>query len=344
MLGPMGTRSHPRVAGSLAALATAGVALGRTAAIPWRRWRRGPLRPDWGLRHEIAVTVMRAALGRYERMGAPALRALQDATAPRSPVVRRVTFEPVSAGGVEAVWCAPSGLASRETAGRTLVYLHGGGYVIGSWRSHRDLIARLADGLGARVLAVDYPLSPEHPFPAAQEGCLAATRWALAQGADPERLALAGDSAGGALVMATLMALRDAVGPLPAAAVLFCPWVDPLAEGGSLAENADCDFGDRALLLRWIRDHVGAGDPRDPRVAPLHAELADLPPLQVQVGGAEILRDQALAFAERARKAGVAVDLRLYPGMFHDFQLLASRIPEGRSAVDDAVAFLDGAL
>jgi len=344
MLGSMGADSRPAMAGAVAGLVTAAAVLGRTAAIPWHRWRRGPLRAGWGLRHEIAVTVMRTALGRYERMGAPALRALQDATAPRSPVLRRVTFEPVSAGGVEAVWCTPQGLTSRKAATRTLVYLHGGGYVIGSWRSHRDLIARLAEGLGARVLGVDYPLSPEHGFPAAQEACLAATRWVLGQGADPERLGLAGDSAGGALVVATLMALRDAVGPLPAAAVLFCPWVDPLAEGGSLAENADCDFGDRELLLRWIREHVGAGDPRDPRVAPLHGELAGLPPLQVQVGGAEILRDQALAFAERARKARVAVDLRLYPGMFHVFQLLASRIPEGRSAVADAVGFLDRAL
>jgi len=332
--------SRPTVAG----LVTAGRALGRVAALPWRRWRRGPVRPGWALPHEIAVTVMRTALERYERMGAPALRALQDATAPRSAVLRRVALEPVSAGGVAAVWCTPKRRSPPGEPQRTLVYLHGGGHVIGSWRSHRDLIARLADGLDARVLAVDYPLSPEHPFPAAQEACVKATRWALAQGADPERLALAGDSAGGALVVATLMALRDAVGPLPAAAVLLCPWVDPLAEGGSLAENADCDFGDRRLLLRWIRDHVGAGDPRDPRVAPLHAELAGLPPLHLQVGGAEILRDQVLAFAERARKARVAVDLRLYPGMFHVFQLLAAQIPEGRAAVADAVGFLDARL
>lgn len=328
---------HP----SLEVAATLGAVAGRVAGLPWRRLRRGPLRPGWSLRHETAALVMQTVLGRYERMGAPALRRLQDRTAPRSAATARVRFEPVSADGVDAAWCVPE--APAEPA-RTLVYLHGGGYVIGSWRSHRDLIARLATELGARVLGVNYRLSPEHRFPAAQEDCLAATRFALARSASPGRLALAGDSAGGALVLATLLGLREVGGPLPTAALLVSPWVDPLAEGGSLVANADCDFGDRALLVRWIREHVGEGDARDPRVAPVHAKLAGLPPLQVQLGGAEILRDQILAFAERARAAGVKIDLREYPQMFHDFQLLAAQLPEARAAVDDAVAFLEARL
>ena len=306
-----------------------------------RRATRGPARPGRSLRTELAVAAMRAVLERSKRRGIPWLREAQLAALPRSRFLRQVRFSPVDAGGVRARWCIPTG---DPAARRTIVYFHGGGYVIGSVDTHRETIARLAVQARARVLGVDYRLAPEHRFPAAHDDCLAAVRWALAAGAEPARLALAGDSAGGALAAATLVALRDAREPLPAAAVLISPWVDPLAEGGSIDAQEPFDFGDRELLLGWIEAYLGRDAPRDPRVFLLDAKLEGLPPLLVQAGSAEILLDQVRAFAERARAAGVDVRLDVHDDMFHDFQMQAPLIPAGARAMDDVARFLDERL
>lgn len=301
-----------------------------------RRVARGPRRPSWSLRTELVAAAMRAVVLGSKRRGVHWLRDAQAAAPAPSAAAKRVRFEPVDAGGVPAVWCLPPGPPPR----RTIVYFHGGGYVIGSHRTHRDLLARLALGAEARVLAVDYRLAPEHRFPAAHDDCLAATRWTLAQGVAPADLALAGDSAGGALAVATLCSLRDAGEPLPAAAALLCPWTDPLAEGGSMDANEDADFGDRELLVGWIDEYAPGDAARDPRVTVLRADLAALPPLLVQAGGGEILRDQIEAFVARARTAGVEVHLDLAQDLFHDWQLQAELLPEGARAVDEVAAFL----
>jgi phosphinothricin tripeptide acetyl hydrolase len=243
----------------------------------------------------------------------------------------------VDAGGVRAVWCRPA--AGREPA-RTLLYLHGGGYVIGSPEGHGELVAHLALEAEARVLAVDYRRGPEHVFPAAQEDCIAAYRWLLAQGTDPSRLAVAGDSAGGALCLAVLQQARNAEDPLPAAAALVCPWVDPLARGGSLEENAACDFGTRELLVSWIDAYMGPTDAAHPLVSPIHADLSGLPPLLVQWGSAEILRDQVRAFVERARAAGLDVTAHEWPHMFHDWLLFHATVPEAAPATRELAEFL----
>lgn len=305
-----------------------------------RRLARGPARPGWSLRTELAAAAVRAVVMHSKRRGVHWLRDAQAAVPALSPAVRQTRWEPVDAGGVRAVWCAPPGAAPR----RTIVYFHGGGYVFGSPETHRDLLARLALGLSARVLGVDYRLGPEHRFPAAHDDCLAAVGWLLRSGADPAALALAGDSAGGALALATLCGLRDAGDPLPAAAALLCPWVDPLAEGGSMDAHADVDFGDRELLVGWLRDYASEEQARDPRLTLLRADLAGLPPLLVQAGGAEILLDQCEALVARARAAGVEVVWDFAPGMFHDWQLQAALLPEGARAIDAIVAFLDARL
>jgi acetyl esterase/lipase len=319
-------------------LVLVGAAEGRALG---RRLVRGPCRPGWTLRTEMAAVAMRAVLQRSKRRGIHWLRAAQEGLPTPSRVSRDVRFDPVDAGGVAAVWCTPRAAAPNR---RTIVYYHGGGYVIGSPTTHRDLIARLALGTGARVLGVDYRLAPEHRFPAAHDDCLVATRWVLAQGAAPASLALAGDSAGGALAIATLCALRDAGDPMPAAVALLCPWTDPLAAGGSMDANADCDFGDRELLLGWVEAYAPGEAARDPRVTVLDAKLDGLPPLLIQGGSAEILLDQIEAFAARARGAGIEVQWAATPGMFHDWQLQAELLPEGARAVDEIVAFLDGRL
>jgi acetyl esterase/lipase len=326
--------------GAIGTLQLALLVAGSQAVALARRGIRGSRRPGWSLRTELTAAALRAVVLGSKRRGVQWLREAQAAVPAPSAAARRVGFERVDAGGVPAVWCLPPGPLPR----RTIVYLHGGGYVIGSPHTHRDLIARLALGVGARVLGVDYRLAPEHRFPAAHEDCLAATRWALAQGTPPAALAIGGDSAGGALAVATLCGLRDAGEPLPAAAALLCPWTDPLAAGGSMDANADADFGDRELLVGWVGTYAPGEAARDPRVSVVRADLAGLPPLLVQAGGAEVLLDQIEAFVARARAAGVEVRYDLVPEAFHDWQLQAALLPEGARAVDDVVAFLSARL
>lgn len=308
--------------------------LGTAAATPVRRALRGPLRPGWSLRTETVQSVMRAVLMRSKRRGIGWLRDVQAALPVRVAHAAEVRFEPARLGGVPGEWCAPR--AGRPE--RTLLYLHGGGYVIGSVAGYRDLLARLAVGAGARVLGIDYRLAPEHPFPAQQEDCLAALRALRASGVAPERLAVAGDSAGGALTVATLCALRDAGEPLPAAALLICPWTEPYAGGGSMVANERADFGDRELLVGWA--DATRAPAEDPRFCVANADLAGLPPLLVQAGSAEILFDQIGRFCERARAAGVEAELQVYPEMFHDFHLQASLLPEGAAALEAGGRFL----
>jgi len=301
------------------------------------RWRRGPLRPGWSFRTEASQAFMRHMLMSSKIRGIPWLREAESRAPKTDRVLRRVRFEDVDAGGVRAVWCRPVG---RPAPPRTLLYLHGGGYVIGSPEGHRELIAHLAVEADAQVLAPDYRLGPEHVFPAAQEDAVAAYRWLLDSGVDPACLAVGGDSAGGGLTLATLLQARHAGDPLPAAAVLVCPWADPLARGGSLEENAACDFGDRELLVGWIRAYMGQADPAHPLVSPVHADLSGLPPLHVLWGGAEILRDQIHELVARARGAGVEVVADEWPEMFHDWVLLATSVPDAKPAIERVAGFL----
>lgn len=328
-LGPLATAALVGLVASAAARAIAG------------RWRRGPARPSWSARTEVAAAAMRAVLMGSKTRGTAWLRAAQATVPVRSPFAGRVRSERVELGGVGALVVRP---ADGEPPPRTVVYLHGGGYVIGTPEFYLDVLARIAVGARARVVAVDYRRAPEHRFPAAHDDCLAAVRAVLATGADPRSVGLAGDSAGGALCVATLCSLRDAGEALPGAAALLCPWTDPLAEGGSMVANESADFGDRELLVGWARDYAPGDEVHDPRIRVVHAKLAGLPPLLVQVGTAEVLLDQVQRFAERARAAGVDVRLSLYTDLFHDWQTLASLLPEGARAVDEIAAFLTGRL
>jgi monoterpene epsilon-lactone hydrolase len=299
-----------------------------------RRAVRGPLRPTWTLRTEIAQGTMRAVLMRSKGRPAQWLRDTQASIPAQIPLAGEVQFTPLALGGVPCEECVPR--AARPE--RTLLYLHGGGYVIGSVAGYRDLASRLAVAANARVVAVEYRLAPEHRFPAQQEDCLAVARALLSAGTPEAKLAIAGDSAGAALAVATMCALRDLGLPLPAAAVLICPWTEPFADGGSMIEHDRFDFGDRDLLVRWARDT--AAPPDDPRFHIPNAKLTNLPPLLVQGGGAEILFDQIHRFVAQARAAGVDVELEMAEDMFHDFHLQASLLPEGAEALEAAGSFL----
>lgn len=246
--------------------------------------------------------------------------------------------EPVDAGGVTAEWITAPG----AEADRVVIYLHGGGYVMGSVNSHRDICERYSAAASARVLALDYRLAPEHPFPAALEDTLAAYHWVLDQGIPPSRVAIAGDSAGGGLTFAALVSLRDAGAPLPACATPLSPWVDFEGTGDSITSRAALDPMVRQELdLKMGQAYVGSdGNLRDPLAAPLYAELHGLPPLLIQVGEREILFDDSAQMAEKAERAGVDVTLREWKGQIHVWQIFASRLEEGQQAIEELGAFV----
>jgi len=264
-------------------------------------------------------------------------RAIFDSQTSRFQPGEDVRCQAVDAGGVPAEWITAPEAADE----RVIYYLHGGGYVMGSINTHREMISRLSRAAGARVLAIDYRLAPENPFPAAVEDCTAAYRWLLSTGADPARLVIAGDSAGGGLTVATLVALRDAGEPLPAAAVCLSPWVDLELLGESMTTKAEVDpLVQRDVGVQWAKAYLGDAHPRTPLAIPLYADLTGLPPLLIQVGTEESLLDDAKRLAERAKSAGVDVALEVWDDMIHVWQFFASMLPEGQQAIDRIGEFI----
>lgn len=267
---------------------------------------------------------------RPERVDPAQMRAGMEAMTGMLPPPEGISFEAVDANGVPAEWTQVEG----APAATHLLYLHGGGYVIGSPRTHRNLVGRLVRASGARALSVDYRLAPEHAFPAAVEDAVSAWRWLLDQGAAPERSAIGGDSAGGGLTAATLLALRDRGLPLPGVALLLSPWVDLEGTGESMTARADQDpMVQKDGLLQMAAFYLNGQDARAPLASPLHADLAGLPPLVIQVGTAETLYDDATRFAEKAKAAGVEVALEPWEDMIHVFQAFAGMLPEADEAI-----------
>lgn len=235
--------------------------------------------------------------------------------------------EKVDVDGVPAEWVS----AADVDVGHAVLYLHGGGYAIGSLNTHRRLAFDISAASRARVLLLDYRLAPEHPFPAAVDDAATAWRWLLKQGFAANKLAIAGDSAGGGLTIATLVNLRDQKLGLPACAVAISPWVDLEGVGTSMTARSAQDPMVQKAGLTWMADMYLAGkDARAPLAAPLHADLKDLPPVLVQVGTAETLLDDATRIAERLHSAGGEVKLSVWPNMLHVFPLFAPILSEGR--------------
>jgi epsilon-lactone hydrolase len=252
-------------------------------------------------------------------------------------VDKSVRVEAFDLDGIPAEWLVPDGADS----GRTLIYFHGGGYMMGSINSHRHLVGDLAKAAGMRALAIDYRLAPEHPFPAGLDDAVKTYRWVLEQGVEATQLVVAGDSAGGGLTLATLLSLRDAGDPLPAAAVLMSPWTDLTGSGESMRTKDDEDPILRAETLpRSASRYAGGEEISRPLISPLFADLTGLPPLQVLVGTAEILLDDSLRLAERAVAAGVDVDLDVWDDMLHIWPYYAQWIPEGRDAISRMATFM----
>ncbi len=245
--------------------------------------------------------------------------------------------EKVDAGGVPAEWVTAPGCDPT----RAVLHLHGGGYVIGSINTHRRLAYDISAASGARVLVIDYRLAPEHPFPAAVDDAAKAWRWLLQQGFTTSRLAIAGDSAGGGLALATLVNLRDQKLGLPACAVVISPWVDLEGVGTSITARAAQDPMVQKDGLLWMAGlYLNGKDAKTPLAAPLHADLKGLPPILVQVGTAETLLDDATRIAEKLHAAGVDVRLAVWPNMLHVFPLFAPILSEGRDGCLEVGGFI----
>ena len=255
-----------------------------------------------------------------------------------NPVSRDASTERVDVAGMEALRAFPKEGAVR----RVILYLHGGGYCIGSWKTQAGLVTHLATAARADVFAPDYRLAPEDPHPAALEDALSAYRWVLAKGISPDRLVLAGDSAGGGLALATAIAARDQGLPKPASLVLVSPWVDLQANAPAMTERASVD---PMLRPSWLRACAAASldgrDPRDPACSPLYAQLNDLPPTLIQTGTDEIIVDDSTRLAERLRRAKTPVTLRTFDGLWHEFQIHAGILDAADRAVADIARFLN---
>ncbi len=222
-----------------------------------------------------------------------------------------------------------------------MLYLHGGGYVMGSIRTHRALAARIARAARVRSLIIDYRLAPEHPFPAALDDAHRAYRWLLQQDIPPERLVVAGDSAGGGLALALMLYLRDRGEPLPAAAVCLSPWTDLAGTGSSLQSKAAVDPIVPVNALDYVaKQYLGNETPQNPYASPLYGDLHGLPPLLIHVGTYEVLLDDSLRFAEKARAAGVNVSLEIWPEMMHVWHFFAPFLPEARQAIKKIGVFM----
>lgn len=272
----------------------------------------------------------------WERMRVQNDRAIQIAPFPKG-----VEVESIDADGVPCEWI----WAPNAQQDRVLLYLHGGGFVLGSVATHRGFVANIATASSFRCLSVDYRLAPEHPHPAAVEDAVAAYRWLLKHDYFPEQIAVGGDSAGGGLVAAMLVALRDSGDPLPFAGVMLSPWVDMERTGQSMATKADADPIMRPDYLEHSAEaYLGGLDPRTPLASPLYADLTGLSPLYIQVGEVEVLLDDSTRFAERAEAAGVDVVLDVWDDLFHVFQLFSPQLPEADQSIVKISAYLNSKL
>lgn len=247
------------------------------------------------------------------------------------------SFEPVDAFGVAAEWVSTK--ASSQSP--VILFFHGGGYCIGSAKTHRDLVSRLCTACGGRALSVDYRLAPENPFPAAVDDGVAAYRWLRSQDVPAASIVIAGDSAGGGLTLATLLALKQAGDELPAGGVCMSPVTDHTKSGESMRTKIDLDpMVHPTSSTAYSKMYVGNADPKSPLASPLYGDLMGLPPLLILVGTSEVLLDDSTRFAERAKAAGVPVEIEVWEEMIHIWPFFAALLPEARQAIDRMGSFI----
>jgi monoterpene epsilon-lactone hydrolase len=286
------------------------------------------------------LKVAKATVSRGNVSTATIRRRLQliEPVVPRPPAGTKTTIFEID--GIRAV----ETLVRNARTDRCILYFHGGGYAFGTEPLVRDFTWRIGAATGASVLYFDYRLAPEHPFPAAVEDADTVYRW-LAKRKGPQRIAFVGDSAGGGLVLATLHKMRDEGFVLPRAAVAISPWTDLALTGPSLQTNAKSDpMMDVKRMPAFAQLYLGGADPRHPYASPLYGDASGLPPVLIQVGSDEILRDDGVRMAEKLRAAGSEVELEEWPRMPHVWHHYARLIPEGRRAIERIGQFLESRL
>jgi monoterpene epsilon-lactone hydrolase len=268
-------------------------------------------------------------------------RARVDALAADYALPPDVRVEPIDAHGVPAEWTSTPA-ANGE---RVILFLHGGGYVSGSLKSHRHMVAQAGREALASTLALGYRLAPEHPFPAALDDALTGYRFLLASGIAPARIALAGESAGGGLALATVLSLREAGLPLPGCLWLSSPWVDLALTGASMDSKAAVDpLLGRTYLSELASLYLNGADALGPLVSPINADLAGLPPMLIQVGSAETLLDDSVRLAALAGAADIAIHLEIWPHMIHAWHLFYQDVADGRRSLASAGTFIESRL
>jgi acetyl esterase/lipase len=248
---------------------------------------------------------------------------------------RGVTLTPVRLDGVPAEWIYPKNMSPQSI----ILYLHGGGWTLGWSNTGRWMLAYLCQAAQSRALAVDYRLAPEYPFPAALEDCLTAYHWLLSNGISPQKIVIAGDSAGGNLALSTLLALRDAGEPMPAAVVCISAVTDLACTGESFHTKKD-PLLTTSFVKTMVRHYIGDQDPCLPLISPYYANLSSFPPILIHVGEDEILLSDAVHLADHARDAGVDVQLVIWPKMWHVWHTFVPILPEARQAVNEIGTFI----
>lgn len=291
--------------------------------------------PSWQSRvFRVTARSMRWLLNSTSSI--PKLRAFNRGGTDRPLLPRGVKSKPEHVEAVPVEWITPAKLDSEKV----ILYLHGGGWTLGWYNSHRWLVAQLCLAAKCRALAVDYRLAPEHPFPAGLEDCLTAYRWLLMQGVDAMNIIIAGDSAGGNLTLATVLALREAGDPLPAGAVCISGMFDLEGTGESFHTNNDPLLSPN-FALTMARHYVSEQNPRLPLISPHYADLHGLPSLLLQVGSEEILLSDSVRLAEKAKTADVIVTLEVWPQMWHVWHVFAPFMPEAKQAIESIGAFVN---
>jgi monoterpene epsilon-lactone hydrolase len=316
--------------------------LGSTVSVSIHRLIHGPLLPGWNWTLEVGTHFLRRQTkNAFDMHNMQAGRAYEDALIFASPAIAGVTIEPASflqkdgksqGGGntrqVQGHWFTPL----ESTTHAVMLYLHGGGYAYYS-KFHANLIALVTLAAECRTFALDYRLIPEHPFPAQLDDAIETYRWLLESGVSPDRLVVAGDSAGGNLALALLLALREAHTPLPALAVCISPWTDIGNSGDSMENNQLYDWPQKRMPEMWAKWLCNGSNPQNPLISPIHADLHGLPPIFIQAGEMEILFDMIRQFADNAKRQSADVALEVWENMNHDFQAYGDSTPQSRAAL-----------
>jgi acetyl esterase/lipase len=288
-----------------------------------------------GTQTKIIMYFLRKQLSGWSKGTINEQRARQEKSVRFFRLPKQIRRQVITDIGVPSEW-----IDSPDSCSGTILYLHGGAYALGSINSHRELIARLVNTTNCRALAINYRLAPENPFPAALEDAINAYDWLISIGINPSRICIAGDSAGGGLAIATLLALREKDMPLPAGVLCFSPWFDLTLSGDSVYKNENLDpILSSSILETYVNYYIGSNKASEPMISPLFGDLRGLPPIHIQSGRNEILLDDSVRFYEKAQQAGVDVTLKIWDDMIHVFQLF-DFLPETKESMKQVSAFV----